>query len=149
MCRSILSFPKFFNSRFHIFHLFLERLIHRYFKLSYADIGRHIYKLITCIPNYAKKQYYSEKGKLSLLASYYHSSMSKHSFCVYQGLCGTSLLNKWIKKHDFLLKSLSLSSNHEALEMVNRSEEDYKEENAQHKCMSRNWRMRVVLLTER
>lgn len=57
--------------------------------------------------------------------------MSKRSFCLHHGLCGTSLLNKWIKKYDSLLKSLPLSSNHEALDMANRSKEDYKEENAQ------------------
>ena len=78
-----------------------------------------------------EKQYYSEEERLSLLDSYYHSGMSKRSFCLHHGLCGTSLLNKWIKKYDSLLKSLPLSSNHEALDMANRSKEDYKEENAQ------------------
>ena len=77
-----------------------------------------------------EKQYYSEEEKLSLLDSYYHSGLSKRSFCVHHGLCGTSLLNKWLRKYDSLLKSLPLSSDQEASDMANRSKEDYKDENA-------------------
>ena len=77
-----------------------------------------------------EKQYYSEEEKLSLLDSYYHSGLSKRSFCVHHGLCGTSLLNKWLRKYDSQLKSLPLSSDQEASDMANRSKEDYKDENA-------------------
>jgi transposase len=99
-------------------------------KLSYAEIGRHINKQIKFIPIMGEKQYYSEEEKLSLLDSYYHSGLSKRSFCVHHGLCGTSLLNKWLRKYDSLLKSLPLSSDQEASDMANRSKEDYKDENA-------------------
>ena len=77
-----------------------------------------------------EKQYYSEEEKLSLLDSYYRSGLRKRSFCVHHGLCGTSLLNKWLRKYDSLLKSLPLSSDQEASDMANRSKEDYKDENA-------------------
>jgi transposase-like protein len=79
-----------------------------------------------------KFKFYSEGEKLSLLHSYYASGMSKKSFCKAHGLCGPTLLDKWIAKYTPLAeKDLPLPSEESFEEMANRSKEEYKEEVAQ------------------
>lgn len=77
------------------------------------------------------RTHYSEEDKLSLLRSYYQSGMSKRSFCHHHGICGITLLNRWLQKYDYLSEQLSLPSEPESTAMPNRSKEEYKEENAQ------------------
>ncbi len=77
-----------------------------------------------------KHEFYSTEDKLFLLQSYYQSGQSKSSFCREHGLCGTSLLNKWLRKYDFVSESLPLLP-HQSPTAMSRSKEDYKEENAE------------------
>jgi len=74
---------------------------------------------------------YSESERLSLLRDYHQSGMSKTSFCKSRGLCGTVLLNKWLKKYGIEKEMLPLQSEPSDENMANRSKEDYKDENAQ------------------
>lgn len=81
-----------------------------------------------------KQKHYSETERLSLLREYYSSGMSKNSFVKKHGLCGSSILNKWIRKYSSEENNLSLSMSFTSeLEssMSNRSKESYREENAQ------------------
>ena len=78
-----------------------------------------------------KNQSYSKEEKLYLLQSYYQSGKSKSSFCRAHGICGISLLNKWLRKYDFVVKALPLLPHQASTTMANRSKEDYKDENAQ------------------
>ena len=74
---------------------------------------------------------YSEEEKLSLLREYHQSGLSKRSFALSHDLCGTALLNKWLKKYVIEKEVLPLQSEPDEDEMANRSKEDYKDENAQ------------------
>ena len=78
-----------------------------------------------------KNHSYSSEEKLYLLQSYYQWGESKSSFCKAHGLCGISLLNKWLRKYDFVVKALPLPPHQSPTAMANRSKEDYKDENAQ------------------
>lgn len=73
---------------------------------------------------------YSEEERLALLREYYHSGMSKASFCKHHGLCGIALLNKWLCKYGNEGKTVSLYAEPEKEDMANRSKKDYKDENA-------------------
>lgn len=74
---------------------------------------------------------YSDEEKLLFLHSYYESGLSKKAFCKKHGLCGSALLNKWLKKYSDVEKMLNLSFEQEFPDMANRSKDDYKDENAQ------------------
>ena len=74
---------------------------------------------------------YSEEEKLSLLREYHQSGLSKRSFALSHDLCGTALLNKWLKKYVIEKEVLPLQSEPDEDEMANRSKEDYRDENAQ------------------
>lgn len=81
-----------------------------------------------------KQNHYSETERLSLLREYYSSGMSKNSFVKKHGLCGSSILNKWISKYSSEENNLSLSMSftpESESAMSNRSKESYREENAQ------------------
>ena len=78
-----------------------------------------------------ERKIYSEEDKLSLLRIYSESGMSKNLFCKTYGLCGSPLLNKWLKKYSSVEEILPLPSEQESTEMGNRSKEEYKDENAQ------------------
>ena len=73
---------------------------------------------------------YSEEEKLSLLREYHQSGLSKRSFALSHDLCGTALLNKWLKKYVIEKEVLPLQSEPDEDEMANRSKEDYRDENA-------------------
>lgn len=80
------------------------------------------------------QRHYSETERLSLLREYYSSVMSKNSFVKKHGLCGSSILNKWISKYSSEENNLSLSMSftpESESAMSNRSKESYREENAQ------------------
>ena len=74
---------------------------------------------------------YSEEEKLSLLREYHQSGLSKRSFALSHDLCGTALLNKWLKKYVIEKEVLPLQSEPDEDEMANLSKEDYRDENAQ------------------
>ena len=74
---------------------------------------------------------YSEEEKLSLLREYHQSGLSKRSFALSHDLCGTALLNKWLKKYVIEKEVLPLQSEPDEDEMANRNKEDYRDENAQ------------------
>lgn len=78
-----------------------------------------------------KHKKYSEEFKLSVLREYYSSGMSKRALVKKYGLFSRNLLTLWIRKYDFVEKSVSLPANQLEESMANRSKDDYKEENAQ------------------
>ena len=80
---------------------------------------------------------YSEDEKLSLLRDYHQSGMSKNSFCKFHGLCGITLLNKWLKKYGIEKEMLPLQPEPDDDDMANRSKEDYKKEIAELKKRNR------------
>lgn len=74
---------------------------------------------------------YTDEERLFLLHSYYESGLSKRGFCKRHGLSGTALLDYWLRKYSDSEKALNLSSEPELSAMSNRSNDDYKDENAQ------------------
>lgn len=74
---------------------------------------------------------YSEDEKLNYLRLYHESGMSKRSFCHQHGIYSSTLLNSWLKKYESGKEALSLQSESEDDEMANRSNDSYKDENAQ------------------
>ena len=78
-----------------------------------------------------KNRKYSEEERLNYLREYHQSGMSKTSFCKSRGLCGITLLNKWLRKYSIEKEMLSLQANPDDDEMANRSKDSYKDENAQ------------------
>ena len=74
-------------------------------------------------------KHYSEELKLSLIRSYYESGQSKGEFCKEHDLCGTSLLNYWLKTYENSKEMLPLRSEAKSDDdMSNRSKDSYREE---------------------
>ena len=78
----------------------------------------------------SKKRYnqYSEEFKLSVVRDYYSSGMSKYACQKKYKLSSSRLLRNWLSKYEYSSESLPLSSKED---MANRSQDSYKEENAQ------------------
>jgi len=74
---------------------------------------------------------YSEEAKLNYLRLYHESGMSKRRFCKEHGIYGGTLLNSWLKKYENVQKVVPLQSESDEEEMANRSNDSYKDENAQ------------------
>ena len=74
---------------------------------------------------------YSEEAKLNYLRLYHESGMSKRSFCKQHGIYDGTLLNSWLKKYEKVENVVPLQAEADVEEMVNRSKDSYKEENAQ------------------
>ena len=74
---------------------------------------------------------YSEDERLYLLREYYHSGMSKTSFCKHHALCGIGLLNLWLSKYGKEEKVVSLHPEPSGADMANRNKESYMDENSQ------------------
>ena len=81
----------------------------------------------------SKKRYnqYSEEFKLSVVRDYYSSGMSKYACQKKYKLSSSRLLRNWLSKYEYSSESLPLSSKQGEEDMVNRSQDSYKEENAQ------------------
>lgn len=76
-----------------------------------------------------EKKKYSEEDKLRLLREYHESGMSKTRFAKTHGICGSVLLNSWLKRYESEGKSVPLQSELSSEEiMANRSKEDYRKE---------------------
>ena len=83
-------------------------------KVSYTDIGRHIYKPLNVLINMRRKyERYSEEFKFSVVRDYYSCGMSKYA-CVkkYNLSCGR-VLNLWLLAYVILAQVLrdTLQSN--------------------------------------
>ena len=74
---------------------------------------------------------YSEEAKLNYLRLYHESGMSKRRFCKEHGIYGGTLLNSWLKKYENVQNVVPLQSESDEEEMANRSNDSYKDENAQ------------------
>ena len=81
----------------------------------------------------SKKRYnqYSEEFKLSVVRDYYSSGMSKYACQKKYKLSSSRLLRNWLSKYEYSSESLPLSSKQGEEDMANRSQDSYKEENAQ------------------
>ena len=95
-----------------------------------------------------KPKYYSREDKLHYLKLFYESGMSKSAFCRAHEIYSASVLNVWIKKYGKEASLVTLPSE-EPLNptdvMANRSKENYKDENAQLKSASRNWKRPLLI----
>ena len=78
-----------------------------------------------------KHHVYSEEERLSILRDYYHSGMSKGACVRKYGLCGSSLLLKWLNRYACHPEFVSLPSESSGTDMANRDKESYKAENTQ------------------
>ena len=90
----------------------------------------------------SKKRYnqYSEEFKLSVVRDYYSSGMSKYACQKKYKLSSSRLLRNWLSKYEYSSESLPLSSKQGEEDMANRSQDSYKEENAQLKSAFVNWK---------
>ena len=81
----------------------------------------------------SKKRYnqYSEEFKLSVVRDYYSSGMSKYACQKKYKLSSSRLLRNWLSKYEYSSESWPLSAKQGEEDMANRSQDSYKEENAQ------------------
>ena len=100
------------------------------YKLSYTDIGRHIYKPLNVLINMRRKyERYSEEFKLSVVRDYYSCGMSKYACVKKYNLSSGRVLNLWLLAYDKAENPLSLPSEPLEEDMPNRNKDSYKDEN--------------------
>ena len=68
---------------------------------------------------------------MSVIRDYYSSGMSKYACQKKYKLSSSRLLRNWLSKYEYSSESLPLSSKQGEEDMANRSQDSYKEENAQ------------------